>query len=35
MGRELAETVAGPLGRYLDGFKRFLIDEEHYRQARR
>ena len=31
MGSEPVESVAGPLGRYVEGFKRFLIDEEHYR----
>ena len=30
MGSEQAESVAGPLDRYLDGFKRFLIDQERY-----
>ena len=30
MGSESVESVAGPLGRYVEGFKRFLIDEEHY-----
>ena len=31
MGSEPVESAAGPLGRYVEGFKRFLIDEEHYR----
>jgi len=31
VGSEPVESVAGPLGRYVEGFKRFLIDEEHYR----
>ena len=30
MGSESVESVAGPLGRYVEGFKWFLIDEEHY-----
>jgi len=29
---ELAESMAGPLDRYLDGFRRFLIDQERYRR---